>query len=642
MGEHPQFPYLFRPYNLKGLELRNRVVISGHFAGWWVDKGLPSEEFAAYLEERAKNGVGLFVIGATSPEPGSGWMENISDAIIPRYRMMAEAGHRHDTKVFAQFCHPGFRPLPGHPISDAPAGASGADQPSYRGPDRPTPTKERLEQLIEAFARAATRAVEGGMDGLEIHSHESFLHAQMLNPLWNTREDEYGGSLENRLRFLIETLRAMRREVGNEIVIGVRLKLDDMLQRGMDAQEYIKAIQILEETRLLDYVNLTGGDGRMHHGPMPRPEGEWVSLVKNLRSQTRLSLMHAGRITTPELAEKVLRENTVDLVVMTKTHICDPHFTRKVWESRLEDIRYCTRCLQSCHGKMHLMTCVYNPLTSREAKWSTYKPIVTKKRVLVIGAGPAGMEAAVHASERGHEVTVWEKSDAIGGQILVGGSSPSRKNWLHIADFYTRQANKGLFKTVFRKEATPESILEHNPDVVILATGSRPNRLALQNGKPALTVHETLAGEADNAKKVVVLDREGFNRPIVVTDYLAAKGIAVQVITPLLSFSPQVEGMVVDEMYTRAKELGAEYLAGYDIAGWDSERVLRVRSVQTGEERTLEGIDAVVGAIGSASVNELAIGLRGKVAELYVIGDANLPQTVEHATYQGARIGREI
>lgn len=642
MGEHPQYPHLFRPFTLKGLELRNRVVISGHFAGWWVDKGLPSEEFASYLEERANKGVGLFVIGATSPEPGSGWMENISDAIIPRYRMMVEAGHKHNTKVFAQLCHPGFRPLPGHPISDAPRGARGVDQPSYRSPERPTPSKERLQELIEAFARASLRAVEGGVDGLEIHSHESFLHAQMLNPLWNTRDDEYGGSLENRLRFLTETLQAMRQKVGKERIIGVRLKLDDMLQRGMDSEEYIRAVQLLEESGLLDYINVTGGDGRMHHGPMPRPEGEWLPLVQNLRQKTGIPLMHAGRITTPEMAEATLHDDIVDLVVMTKTHIADPHFTRKVWENRPEDIRFCTRCLQSCHGRMHQMTCVYNPLTSREKNWSTYKPLSHRKRVLIIGAGPAGMEAAIHSSERGHEVTVWEKSDAIGGQILVGAGSPSRKNWLRIAEFYTRQAAKDVFQTVFRKEATVESILEYHADVVILATGSCPNRLQIQNGKPALTVHEALAGGADRAKRVVVLDREGFNRPIVVTDYLASKGVKVHVVTPLLSFSPTVEGMVVDEMFTRAKELGAEYLAGYDIANWDTEGTLRLRSVQTGEEQTLEGVDEVVGAIGSLSENALALGLRGKVAELYLIGDANLPQTVEYATYQGARIGREI
>src|SRR5262249_12259489 len=175
--DHPRFPHLFRPFRIGDVTLRNRIAVSGHFAGWWVDRGLPSAEFAAYLEERAKGGVGLFVIGATSPERGSGWLENLSDAIIPRYRMLAEAGHRHAAAVCADLCHPGFRPLPGPPVVGGPPSAPGT-QPSYRGPDRYEPTVAELRRLIEAFGAAAGRAAQGGVDGLELHSHESFLHAQ--------------------------------------------------------------------------------------------------------------------------------------------------------------------------------------------------------------------------------------------------------------------------------------------------------------------------------------------------------------------------------------------------------------------------------------------------------------------------------
>src|SRR2546421_602253 len=205
---HPQFPHIFRPLELRGVTLRNRIAISGRFAGWWVgERGLPTDAFVAYLEERARGGVGLFVIGATSPETGSGWMENVSDEIIPRYRALVEAGHRHGTAVFAQLCHPGFRPLPGTPIIEDPPGAA-ATQPTWRGAERIVPSVGDLHRLVEAFGKAAGRAARGGVDGLELHSHESFLHAQMLNPLWNTRDDDYGGTLENRMRFMIETLAA--------------------------------------------------------------------------------------------------------------------------------------------------------------------------------------------------------------------------------------------------------------------------------------------------------------------------------------------------------------------------------------------------------------------------------------------------
>src|SRR5438067_8607861 len=265
-NQHPVFPHLFTSFQIGPVTLRNRVAISAHFAGWWVDRGLPSDEFVAYLEERAKGGVGLFVIGATSPEAGSGWIENISDEIIPRYRALVEAGHRHGAAVFAQLCHPGFKPLPGTPIIEDPPGAA-PTQPTWRGADRVDPSVTDLHRLIGAFGKAAGRAARGGVDGLELHSHESFLHAQMLNPLWNTRTDEYGGSLANRMRFLVETLQAMRDAIGAAIPLGVRLKLDDMLQRGMSAEDDLELIRRLESQKLIDFLSVTGGDGRFHHGP---------------------------------------------------------------------------------------------------------------------------------------------------------------------------------------------------------------------------------------------------------------------------------------------------------------------------------------------------------------------------------------
>ena len=418
---HPHFPHIFTPYTLKSLELRNRIAISGHFAGWWVGPGgLPSDAFVASVEERAKGGVGLFTIGATSPEPGSGWMQNLDDSIIPRYKLLADAAHRHGTKLFAQLCHPGFKPLAGVPIIEAPPSIS------PHAPQTPHPpiSVDRLHGLIAAFAAAAGRAAAGGADGVEVHSHESFLHAEMLNPYWNHRTDEYGGSLENRMRFLVETLKAMRIAIGPALPLGVRLKLDDVVQRGMDAEEYRECVRRLEAMRLVDYVVFTGGDGRFHHGPMPRPEGEWLPLIQEMRKTTNFTIMHAGGITTPQMAEQALSEGWLDIVCMTKTHICDPHFTRKVFENRLDDVRYCTRCLQVCHGKMHEMGCVYNPLTRREMEWGDLKPAATRRKIVIVGAGPAGMEAAWNAGMRGHDVVVLEQSNRVEGRS--GSARPPR------------------------------------------------------------------------------------------------------------------------------------------------------------------------------------------------------------------------
>jgi 2,4-dienoyl-CoA reductase-like NADH-dependent reductase (Old Yellow Enzyme family)/thioredoxin reductase len=638
---HPHFPHLFTPTEIRGVELRNRVAISGHFAGWWVDKGLPSDAFVAYLEERAKGGVGLFVIGATSPERGSGWMESVDDRIIPRYRALTEAGHRHGTKVFAQLCHPGFRPLPGLSVYGTDIAAE-KTQPEYVAPDRYVPTVEDLQRLVAAFAAAAGRAAEGGVDGVELHSHESFLHAQLLNPYWNERTDEYGGSLGNRMRFLLETLTAMRAAIGDRLPLGVRLKLDDMEQRGMDDADYREAVRRLEAAGLVDYVNFTGGDGRLHHGPMPRPEGEWLPLVRRMRAATGLKMMHAGRLSTPEMAEQALAEDLVDVVCMTKTHICDPHFTRKVYENRLPEIRYCTRCLQACHGAMGRMTCVYNPLTSREVEWSELRPAERRKRVVVVGGGPAGMEAALTAAQRGHDVIVLERESQVGGQVRTGAASPLRRNWGRIAEFYERQGARGLFEVRLGAAATPEAVLALEPDAVVVATGSRPLRLQIPGGPLALTVHEVVVGAADAARRVVVYDTEGFNRPLVAADYLSSRGIKVEVVTPLAQLWPMVEGMMRDEAVQQLLQRGVRFAPGEKLVGWEGAGRLRLRSVRTATERVVEGIDAVVGTVGSEAVDELSAALRPHVPELHVIGDANLPQTVEDATYQGARIGRRI
>jgi 2,4-dienoyl-CoA reductase-like NADH-dependent reductase (Old Yellow Enzyme family)/thioredoxin reductase len=622
--------------------LRNRIAISGHFAGWWVgDRGLPTDAFTAYVEERARGGVGLFVIGATSPQPGSGWLENTSDEIIPHHAAIVEAAHRHGMALFAQLCHPGFKPLPGVPIIMPPPSADPPPPPSnQQPPDRHIPTIEELRRLVKDFGAAAKRAAAGSVDGVELHSHESFLHAQMLNPLWNTRDDEYGGSLDNRMRFLIETLTAMRDAVGDK-PLGVRLKLDDMAQRGMTFDEYAQCVQKLEALKLVDYINVTGGDGRFHHGPMPRPEGEWLPLVRDLRAKTKLIIMHAGRIATPQMAEEALKQGWLDIACMTKSHICDPHLARKAEENRLDDIRYCTRCMQACHGHMETMTCVYNPLTSRELKWSKLEPATTRKRIIIVGAGPAGMECAITAAARGHQVIVLEKSDRVGGQVLLGAASPLRRNWARIAEFYARQAAKGEFELRLNILADVQKILELNPDAVVIATGSTPRRLRLSDGAEALTVHECLTGKCDNAKHAVIYDKENFNRPLVAADYLSSRGTKVELVSPLQNIGGLVEGMMLEEMVAQLTSRGVRFHASTDLISRDS-RSVTLGDTRNKATRTMENVDTIIATIGSDSVNRLADEMCGNVANVHVIGDAKSPQNVEAATTQGAELARQL
>jgi pyruvate/2-oxoglutarate dehydrogenase complex dihydrolipoamide dehydrogenase (E3) component len=228
----------------------------------------------------------------------------------------------------------------------------------------------------------------------------------------------------------------------------------------------------------------------------------------------------------------------------------------------------------------------------------------------------------------------------VGGQVWAGAASPLRANWARIAEFYERQAQKGTFEVRLGAEATAEGVLDLRPDSVVVGTGSRPLRLEIEGGPPASTVHEVVEGRLDGARRVLLFDREGFNRPLVAADYLSSRGIEVEFVTSLHVVAPAVEGMMREEMVERLKERGVRFHPGLEVVGWEGEGGVRLRDVQTAEERTLPGIDAVTATIGSVPVSDLARQLRGRVTEVNVIGDANVPQTVEAATYQGGRIGR--
>ena len=638
-----KFPHLFRPFTLKNVTLRNRIAVSAHFAGWWVTDGLPNEEFAAYIEERAQGGIGLFVIGATGPtyDAGPDWIQNTSEAIIPCYRMLAEAGHRHGAKVFAQLIHTGD-PLPvgaGARIRSgmqAQVVAHARQRP--RCPDR---SAAELRALARSFGEAAARAKAGDIDGLELHAHEGNLHAQFLSPIWNRRTDEYGGPLANRIRFVVETLQSMRDAIKDEVPLGIRLKAHDQEEGGMTTEDYVALIARLESMGLVDYISLTAGDGGLHHGPMTRPDGEWLSLVHQIKRTTSLSIMHAGRITTPQMAEEALSGGMLDVVCMTKSHIADPHFARKVQEGRLEDIRYCTRCLQSCIGNVEHMSCVYNPVTSRERTWAALEPARQRKRVVIVGAGPAGMEAALAAHTRGHEVIVCEKSDQVGGQVHLAAASPMRRMFVRIAQFYQRQAQKNEFEIRLSTTATTASIDALKPDAVIVATGCKARIAQIPGGRETWTVPDALNRNLTGIEKLLVVDRTGTMHALMLSDYLSALGLEIEYITPATRAACAVEGMTREEMLRRLQDRGVQFSVEEELVYWDDRSAL-IRHSRFVEERALAEVDAVVISAGAEPLNGLALELRGVVPEVHTIGDANTPRTVQEATLQGGLVARML
>ncbi len=637
------FPRLLKPLDLAGkVTLRNRVAVSAHFAGWFADNGLPTRDYAAYIEQRAAGGLGLFIVGGTTPtwHGGPDWIHNTGDAIVPKYRMLADAAHAHGCKLFAQLLHI-HDPLPGDPDERIRVGMhAGLHRPRRRKPWPPDRTAAELEAIAQSTGEAAARAVAGGADGVELHAHEGFLFAQFLSNRTNRRSDRYGGSLENRMRFMVETLQRMRTTIGDQVPLGVRLKADDCESGGVSAEEYLEVVARLEAAGLVDYFSLTAGDGGLHHGPMARPDGEWLPLIDRVKRSTGLVIMHAGRITTPQMAEAALADGSADVICLTKAHIADGDFTRKLYENRPADIRLCTRCLQQCIGQMEQMSCVYNPIVSRERTWATLNPTRRAKRVLVVGGGPAGLEAARIAADRGHEVTLWEAGERLCGTIRLAASVPSRRLWGRIADYYDHEASRRRFDVQLRKPATRQDVIAFGADAIVIATGAAP-RVVPVPGTQVLTPPEVLAQPPAGARAAVVADLHGDVQALLAAEALCDVGVAVTFLEPDWHSSHRAEAMSREQMQNQLRDRGVIFLEDAAISDVRHDRVL-LRDRFALEPQVVEHCDAVVISAGAVSDNALAHELSDLDTPVHVIGDADRAGGLYDATVQAHALARTL
>jgi 2,4-dienoyl-CoA reductase-like NADH-dependent reductase (Old Yellow Enzyme family) len=644
------FPHLFSPITINKMTLRNRITVPPHFSGLWMSSdGVPSDAFVAYLEERARGGAAMVGIGATVVRAGDhpGYYQNLDDSFIPHYQRIADAVHRHGATVIAQFCprgpdiryrevgEPFPRPAVAGPLASVPDPGVSAEWHVS------TYSAEDLREMAHCAGLASTRAKAGGADVVEIHAHEHHLHAQFLSPVVNKRSDEHGGSFENRSRFLIDTLSEMRGAVGEDFPVGLRMWVRDLHPDGWVEEDSVRLIQMLTSERLIDYASLTAGVRWMHIGPMYQPDGEFLDQVATIRGQIDVPVIHAGRLTDPHVAEKAIASGQIDLVGMVKGHIADPHFSNKVQEGRLDEIRYCIRSLY-CFD-IDGAKCIYNPLTGRELEWGPLKKVASPKRIVVVGGGPAGIEAATAASERGHDVTLLERRNRLGGGVWMAGAAPLREKYLEIAEFYERQARRGRFDLRLESDATAEKILDLRPDVVVVASGSRQIRPDVpgSEGDGPLVVPDVLVGRADDARTALVVDREGRPPAFVAADYMISRGIAVEFVAAGATVGQEMGELDLAGLYGRLEDKGVSFRAGFDLLRLDGSKAI-LGDVFSGEELALGPFDAIVLAAGSEPVNDLASALEGRVAEIHVVGSASEALSIMEATVDGARVGRLV
>jgi 2,4-dienoyl-CoA reductase-like NADH-dependent reductase (Old Yellow Enzyme family)/thioredoxin reductase len=546
---------LLEPFQLKHLKIRNRVFTSAHEPAYSVE-GMPTDRYRLYHEERAKGGVGLTMtagsaVVAEDSAPVFGNLHAYDDAIVPWIQRLTDGVHEHGAACMIQLTHLGRRSIWSHDNWLPVVAPTSLREPAHRAIPKEAEDWD-IERIIRKFADAAERMQAGGMDGIEIESY-GHLFDQFYSPTTNFREDEFGGSLENRLRFSTRVLEAMRERVGPEFILGLRLSIDEVVPEGLDYNAGIEILKEFEATGLIDFVNVIRGlvatDAQLSnvipiHGMPAAPHLDFAGLVKE---NTGLAVLHASKIDDVATARYAIQEGKVDLVGMTRAHMADPHIVLKVIEEREEQIRPCvgaTFCLDGIYENGEAL-CVHNAATGREAIMPhKVLPAEKHRKIIVIGAGPAGLEAARVAGERGHEVTVFEAMPKAGGQIALTVRNKRRQDFQGVVDWRLAELDRLGVEIIYDHIAEQEDISALNPDVVIVATGGLPQMPPLEKGAElAVTSWDVLSGEVIPQGNVLLYDDNGTHSALSTAEIIAQSGADLEIVTPERTLGVEIGGV---------------------------------------------------------------------------------------------------
>jgi mycofactocin system FadH/OYE family oxidoreductase 2 len=647
------FKFLFTPIQLGKVLVANRIVSTAHATGYARD-GIPTDRLIAYHEARARGGVGLIITGATVVHPTSPYDEynllcNVDDRIIPAYQQLAKAVQKYGSRIMGQLSHMGRSgetddsryPLYGpSPIAD-----------EIRREPPAAMSVELIEEIIEAYGKAAVRAREGGLDGVEIHGGHSSLVAQFMSPYANQRTDAYGGSRKKRLEFVMQVGRAIRKNVGGDFTVGLRLSGDEFVDGGLTLDVVKENARDLEATGMLDFIDVTAGtDSNMHsyyihYSPMFVPMGNLTHLSAAIKEVVSLPVITVGRINDPVLAEKILADGLADMVGMTRAALCDPDFPQKAREGRLDDIRHCIACNQGCFKrifKAQPITCIQNPAAGKERELGPLHKAAVARKVVVVGGGPAGLETARIAAERGHQVILLEKDTSLGGQIRLASQAPGRQEFGEVILYLSRQVEKAGVDIRLGVEGNVEKILGLTPDAVVIAAGARPviPDIAGARSDHGVTAWEILGGKVPEGRRFAVIDGDKEDQVALGTaEYLADLGKAVEIISRLPYVGKDLDILNFVPIYQRLLEKGVRLTPHSGIAEITDQHIV-LYNVYTGAQESRREVDVVVFAAGRAAEDRLYWDLKGKVGDLYRIGDCLAPRSVLSAISEGNRVGR--
>lgn len=653
-ADAPALPRLFSPLTIGRVTLRNRIVSTAHNTGL-SDGHRIGDRLIAYYEARARGGVGLIITGSTSVHPTSTSrlmpaVSNWDDSIIEPYGRLAAVVHQHGARIFAQLNHAGAQ-------SGAPGGAGRVVAPSPVESELGVETPHALEpdeigEIVRAFAAAAGRAREGGLDGVELHGGHGNLIQQFLSPLTNRRRDEYGGTPEQRRRFACEVARAVREAVGADFVVGMRISAEEDHAGGLTLPDMRRIAPVLVEAGALDFLDVTSGSDSSswslahHYAPMYLPSQHMRRLARGIRDVVSVPVIAVGRIVDPRDAEAVLAAGDADLVGMTRALIADRDLPDKARRGAFDDIRYCVGVNDGCLGRLMRglpITCIQDPTSGRERDLGTLPPATVSRRVVVVGGGVAGLEAARVAGLRGHRVTVLERLPELGGQVRLARRAPGRAELGAVADHLVWAVERQKVDVRCGTEATVETVLALEPDAVVVATGSEAPLPDLPDGHDRLVSARAALEGTMVGDRVVVFDSKGDMVGLTTADWLAGRRRRVTVVTPHRYPGPLIEPMSWRLLYQRLLDQAVEILVEREVVRLTDDGVV-VRHVVSGRESTLPGIATVVAACGGRANDGLYRELRRAApgVEVHLVGDAAAPRQIERAIYEGHMAGRAI
>jgi mycofactocin system FadH/OYE family oxidoreductase 2 len=666
------YRYLWSPLALGPVTTRNRIVFSAHLTNYACD-GKPTEQHAAYYEARAKGGAGLIITEEHSTHatdwPYEKLIHGFHRDVIPGYRKITEAVHRHRVPVFAQINHNGgqassmFSRLPvwaPSPVAD----------PLFREVPKAV-THAEIEQIIAGYAQVAEHCAEGGFDGIELQCSHSSIVRGFLSPATNKRTDVYGGSLENRARLLVEIVAAVRKVIGNRLALGVRICGDELIEGGTTIDEAVRIAEIVEATGQVDYINTSIGVATaslyMIEASMHIPPNYAMFIPSAIRKAVDLPVVGVGRFKDPLQAERALAEGHCDLVGIVRGQIADPDFAAKARAGATDEIRLCLSCNQECVGRMGLnrwLGCIENPHTGREAERAaltqiTAKPTIATQRVgtagtgmqnggkaqsvMIVGAGPAGLQAAIAAARNGHNVTVYEKESQAGGQVRLAASVPNRAEFGDMIRNQLIEARRMGVTVEYGIGVWPGFVDERKPDHVIVATGAEASRpwWAPPEAANVCDVRDVLTGSVEPFGDVVVIDEIGFHHATSVGELLADRGCQVEIITNGMVVGQDL-GITLDmeNWWMRAGAKGIVQTTDLVPMGMEG-RTLNLLHHPTGTNTTRTP-DWVVLAIPPNPVEWLYNDLKAAGWSVERIGDCLAPRRAHAAVVDGERAGAAI